>query len=797
MPFHRLLLVGLLFGSAFGIGRHAHAVEINGSPQPKVMEWQKALEKAERVLNAEDVSDERLTSVRENLIRLESDIQSARDTAIEQAKELKHDLDALGPPPAEGVPAEAAGVASRRKRLNEDMANAEGIAKEGELLIVRAERAVESIKQLRRIRYTERILMRTQSPLNPALWAKALPEWSGLWSSSYDSVVSGLSQADERPALQLPGGNLAAGVGMALMLAIPVRLWLARRVKRLLQFGRPTEGRRLLVALLTTALHAWLPAMAAVALYLSLALGQELAADAAALAKAMLDSAMAAIVIAGFSLAALRPRRPDLRLVTLSDAGARAIHGVVIGLTVLFALDHVVSVFLGQRDVNVEVITLQNLVFGAFVSLLLAGLLRPVIGSTAESGMGPTGWLGLQKLLKALIVAIIVSALLGYSALSRLLAGHMVISIVLLVLVWLSMRVGEELVSHLLSAGSRTGIYLQRQLALSEDGAEMLGFWLGSTLKGLILVAGFLGLQLLWSLDQRDALLWLERMFHGFKLGGMTISLADILLGLLMFALLLISTRLIQRALDQRVFPRTRLDVGIRHSIHSSLGYAGFSLAALAGISIMGIDLSSLAVIAGALSVGIGFGLQNVVNNFVSGLILLIERPIKAGDWVVVGEHQGHVRQISIRATEIVTFDRASVFIPNSSLISGTVMNRTYADKTGRVLLTLGIDYGADPSLARSVMLDIARANPNIRDTPSPLVMMTGFGESAINLELIAFVHDVDNVKSVTSELCFAIHSAFREHGIGIPYPQREVSVTFSEAQLGKLLADRVSRRGG
>jgi len=787
MLFHRFLLIALLSFLTFGLSRPACAGENHDAPAPKVKEWQRTLERAERELNSEDVSDQRLTILRENLIQLEGTIRSARDVALGQAKELKHDLEALGPPPAEGAPDEAAGVASRRKLLNEDTANAEGIAKEAELLIIRAGRAAESIKQLRRIRYTERTLMRTQSPLSPRYWAKTLPECSLIGTSVYTAITSGLSQEEVTSRL---GINLAMGLGMALMLAFPLRLWLARRINRLLPSGQPSEGRRLLVALLTAALNACLPSLAAIALYLSLGLDQVPTPEVMELAEATLVGVMAAFIITSFSLAALRPRRSDLRLVDLSDVGARTIHAVVIGLTAVFALDHVVSVFLGQRDVNVEIITLQNLVFGGLVALMLAGLLRPALWSSVESGEDPAAWFSLRRLLKVLIFAIIVTSLLGYSALSRLLASHMVISVGFLVLIWLMLRVGEELVAHLVSARSRTGIYLQRQLALSEDGAEMLGFWLIAALKGIIIVAGFLSLQMLWSLDRRDALLWLEQMFHGFKLGGMSISLADILLGLLMFALLLMGTRLVQRTLDQRIFPRTRLDVGVRHSIRSALGYAGFTLAILAGISIMGIDLSSLAMVVGALSVGIGFGLQNVVNNFVSGLILLIERPIKAGDWVVVGEFQGHVRKISIRATEIITFDRASVFIPNSSLIQGTVMNRTYADKTGRVLLPLGIDYDADAALARSVILDIARSNPNIRENPAPAVMMTGFGESAINLELIAFIHDVDNVKSVTSELCFAIHAAFRQQGIAIPFPQRDVRVSFGDERFENLLAE-------
>ncbi|MFM8442585.1 MAG: DUF3772 domain-containing protein [Methylococcus sp.] len=787
-----VLLILTVFVGSWPVG----AGETTDVSTSKVKEWQKTLENSERELNADDVSDQRLTILRENLIQLEGAIRSARDAALSQAKELRHDLEALGPPPAEGAPAESPGVAARRKRLNEDTANVEGLAKEAELLIIRAGRAAESIKQLRRIHYTERTLMRTQSPLSPRYWAKTLPECAMLGSTFYETMTSGFSQPGPDFRLHVLGMNLAMGVGIALMLAFPLRLWLARRINRLLPSGPTTEGRRLLVALLTAALNACLPSLAAIALYLGFGLEQALTPEAVDLAEALLLGVMAAFIITSFSLAALRPRRPDLRLVELSDPGARLIHHVVIGLTAVFALDHVVGVFMGQRDVNVEVITLQNLVFGALVALLLAGLLRPAIWAAAEPGDGHPGWSSLRKLLKLLILAIIVTALAGYSALSRLLASHMVMSVGVLALVWLLFRLSEELVAQLVSAKSRSGLYLQRQLALSEDGAEMLGFWLGAALKGIVVVAGFLSLQMLWSLDRRDALLWLGQMFHGFKLGGINISLADILLGLLIFALLLIGTRLLQKTLEQRIFPRTRLDVGLRHSIRSALGYAGFALAVLAGISVMGFDLSSLAMIAGALSVGIGFGLQNVVNNFVSGLILLIERPIKAGDWVVVGEFQGHVRKVSIRATEIITFDRASVFIPNSSLIQGTVMNRTYADKTGRVLLPLGIDYDAEAELARRVILDIAHANPNIRENPAPAVMMTGFGESAINLELIAFIHDVDKVKSVTSELCFAIHAAFRQQGIAIPFPQRNVKVSFSDARGEQILSGPGNRRG-
>ena len=784
MLLHRLPLAALLVCLTLGAAWPALADESAEGRPPSVKAWQKSLETAEQELNSDDVSDQRLTALRDDLLQLESTMRFARDDATRQTEELRRDLEALGPAPAEGAPAEASGVAAKRKHLNAEVATAEGLAKEADLLIIRAGRAAESIKQLRRIHFTERALMRTQSPLNPGLWAKGLPEWADLWDSIVEPAKASLLREGEAgSSLRQLGRQLVVGVGLALMLAFPVRRWLANRINRGLPAGPPTDGQRLRVALLTAGLNAWLPAMAALAIYLSLSLGQTLSPEAQTLADAALAAVIAAFIVDSFSHAALRPRRPELRLVNLSDASARAIDRVVSGLAALFALDHVVSVYLAQRDVSVEAITLQNLVFGALVILLLASLLRGAVWVTGSR----SGWPALARLLQLLILGIGVTGLLGYSALSRLLASHVLISIGILVLIWVLMRLAEEMVTLAVSTDSRIGLYLRRQLALTEDGAEMLGFWVGGTLKGMVVIAGILALQILWSVDKRDALLWVQEIFRGFKLGGITVSLADILMGILVFALLLMATRLLQRTLDRRLFPRTRLDSGLRHSIRSALGYGGFMLAAIVGISAMGIDLSKLAIIAGALSVGVGFGLQTIVNNFVSGLILLFERPIKVGDWVVAGEHQGYVKKISVRATEITTFDHASVFIPNSTLISGSVMNRTYADKDGRVLLPIGIDYEADPHQVRRILLELAAANPAMKTNPAPMVMMTGFGESAINLELIAFLHDVDRVKSVTSELCFAIHDAFRQHGIHIPYPQRDINLKLDDRLLDQL----------
>jgi small-conductance mechanosensitive channel len=212
------------------------------------------------------------------------------------------------------------------------------------------------------------------------------------------------------------------------------------------------------------------------------------------------------------------------------------------------------------------------------------------------------------------------------------------------------------------------------------------------------------------------------------------------------------------------------------------IGYVGFIAVATASMGRLGLNLENIALVAGALSVGIGFGLQSIVSNFVSGLILLAERPIRVGDAIVVKGEEGYVRKISVRATEIETYERASVIIPNSELITGVVKNWTHANTTGRIIVKVGVAYDSDPDEVRDILMACACDHPQLLQTPPPRVLLTGFGDSALEFELRCVVANVDYGLTVKSDLHFAILHRFRKAGIEIPFPQREVRVRGGEA---------------
>lgn len=349
--------------------------------------------------------------------------------------------------------------------------------------------------------------------------------------------------------------------------------------------------------------------------------------------------------------------------------------------------------------------------------------------------------------------------------------------------------------------GTATGAFLFWQLyrALSTallkleqgEGAagrlrQRFGFAESEQIQGLVIVRRLVGLVLLaafgnwllraWQVSPADTAVIYDILLNGFQVGAIKVIPIRLIAAAFAFMILWVFAKWLRRQMRERWLLNTRLDAGAQQSIVTLSSYAVTGIGALMMLSIMGVDFQNLAIVAGALSVGIGFGLQNIVNNFVSGLILLFERPVRPGDWVVVGATEGYVKKISIRYTLIQTFDRADVMVPNSELISHQVTNWMLRDSIGRVIVPVGVAYGSDTEKVKEVLLRLAYEHPMVigkeHGVSPPRVLFMSFGESCMNFELRCFIRDVDNRATVRSDLLFAIVRAFRENGVEIPFPQ-------------------------
>ncbi|MEZ5542856.1 MAG: mechanosensitive ion channel [Pseudomonadota bacterium] len=314
-------------------------------------------------------------------------------------------------------------------------------------------------------------------------------------------------------------------------------------------------------------------------------------------------------------------------------------------------------------------------------------------------------------------------------------------------------------------------------LAAEERVPGLIWFRLASA---LIVWAAFLLWSLwTWGLSDQGLGLVLDHVTAGFDVGSLHFVPAKVVGAIAVLAIGMSLSRWMRYKVVPELVRRSRLDRGGREAIITISGYLGVLVTLLIALGIAGISFDNLALIAGALSVGIGFGLQNVVNNFVSGLILLFERPVRTGDWIVVGDTQGFVRKISIRSTQIETFDRADVIVPNSELISNKVSNLMLNDPWGRIIVAVGVAYGSDVRQVIDILLAIANEHPGIlKDQPGvppPRAYFVEFGDSALLFELRCFIRQIERKFEIKSDLNIAIDAAFRKAGINIPFPQRDV----------------------
>lgn len=417
-------------------------------------------------------------------------------------------------------------------------------------------------------------------------------------------------------------------------------------------------------------------------------------------------------------------------------------------------------------------------------TLLVIALVLPLIAGLRLARRVP-GLQGRHRIVRyitmlALIVTL-VAEFLGYYNLANYLIFGVVMTAFAAFVLWMLLWLVDQAIDFLTKGQTRLAYQARTWLGVRPRTEGETGLGAYRLLFDLLLWLTF-GVLVLNVWDTSGTMLAQLRswVLDGFQVGDGTLVPIDIFIGIAVFTALIIVTAWIKRLIQKRWLSQVRMDRGARDAITTMVGYLGFIVAVLVGLNLTGADLTTIGLAAAALSVGIGFGLQNIVNNFVSGLVLLFERPIKAGDFISIGEMEGWVKRISIRSTEIETMDRQNVLVPNSDLISEKVTNWVLRDPHIRLRLEIGVAYGSDVELVRDVLLKVGEENEEVITdgrAPGPRALFMSFGDSALLFELRVWIRHVRKRFEVTSSLNFAIDQAFREHNITIPFPQRDLHV--------------------
>ncbi|MCZ8185151.1 MAG: DUF3772 domain-containing protein [Beijerinckiaceae bacterium] len=745
------------------------------------------LTQIEAALQRDSLDDKRLADLRARLDPIAQAIEELIQREQPRADEIKARIDRLGPAPdASKGQSESADVARDRAEQQKLWQEADETLRLARALALRVEQLRDAIAERRRANFTRAILAQGPSILSPLLWldvSKALPQdfaaFTFLMRQWAETIFANL---DWYELVMLFALALAALAGLP-----KARLWI-RTGSFSVEDGpdEATEPRRFdraLAGLRRVLLSAVAPAAL---LYLLLWMFRSfgiLPGRADPVLESITNGIAFVLGMSGLAAGVLSPFRANWRLFDVSDRVAVSLWRTVRAIAAIVALGKMTEALQSAIVASLPLTIATKGIFALFVAGRLVQGLRAAFRTEIDEKTGDvqdrasSHWILPRIAGWSVATAVGVAAILGYVALAGFLVEQVIWLLILALIATLLLVFIDEMVGSGLSSRGKLGRRVREATGLAAGSLDQMSV-LGTGLARLVLYISLAMLALApWGVDSSTLFGNLRAAFFGFQVGGVTISLSTIALALMLFLIGILTTKAIQNWLDTHYLPHTGLDIGLRNSIRTIFGYIGFIIAASLALGQAGFSLDKITIVAGALSLGIGFGLQSIVGNFVSGLILLWERPIRVGDWIVVGDEQGTVKRINVRATEIQTFDRASLIIPNSEFISGRVKNWMHADRTGRIIIPINVDYQSDPDEVQHLLRDAALAHREVMSEPAPVVIFKNLGESGLDFELRCFC-DVDSMATTRSELLFDIFRRLREAKIEVPYPTRRLEIT-------------------
>jgi len=770
-------LVLLLCASGTALGQ---AVPPPQRPFSQLVDvWTRQLDRINTRTDQADILPAEIDALREQAADVRAAAAAASTLARNDLADTNKLLAPLQAKPGPDQPPETRAVTAERERLTEQASISESRVKQCEVIIARTDQLLERMTKLRGEVVLKTLLHRDVSPLSPSVWARLWPETV--------AAVQTLSQA-----LASWSHNGLRALRSGDQDLTPLIWWAALTI--FLRWGVVALGRRYgrsddvepgqrdrTIAAAIDGLGLVLIPLLAIWLIGKLLLASQPPAPIDDLLLEFRNRIVTVLLVVGLTATALAPNRPQWRILPFTDASAQhlstALRRLVgIGVVVDFIYEALTRAGQGPALSSVGALVLETTI----ALLALPALsnrsweaVRPE-GSELPAMVGGTWWSIGRLLLSAAVLSSIAFALLGYVALASHIHSALAGTCLWLALVLLAHRFADDLLEAVAAPDTATGAWVRRRFGLAPD-ATLRGQHIVLLLFDLVLVL-FLAVAIpaSWNVDMDAIMRGFGQLLHGVQVGGVTISLGNIGWAIVAFGACMLLAKLVRSVVRDRVMPTVEAPMPIRQSVDAGLNYAGVIIAILVGIGALGIDFTNLAIVLGALSVGIGLGLQNIANNVISGVILLVERPIKSGDWVTVGGHEGFVRRINIRATEIETFERTHVIVPNSLFLQNPVINRTYSDTSSRIELAFTVAFGTDVTKMETILREAALEHTRVLRVPSPIVRFIRIGQTGLEFGLFVFVGRLEDRQVVTNDLNRVILMRLIEEKILDPAPAPE-----------------------
>lgn len=793
----KLLLwcMGLCLLSANVEARQADSVDVDAvtkvvesisAPKIDYDEISNQLKQTENVLKSQKVTAEELSSAVRFLADNRSKINEAKSQIEEELSFVQKRVEALGAAPVEGA-TEPEAIALKRAEFNQELDYFKAQLAETDILLAKIDELDNVIISVRNDKLLGNLLEKNASIINPAVFWNDVELFADF---GIDIIKSPLNWFD---GLNAEGKNFVKTNVIPVIIIFILCLWVGIYLRLFIMrhFGYRVDlehirfSRKLIAAVCVAIGYGVIPACIVGGLLLWMVSTTFMTTGFFGLVlNAFLYFSLFVILIRAVARVIFAPYNEKWRLVNVTTPKAisvtKALYMSILLIGIAAYLEYVAT----KANYPLELLSFLTAVSSAIKAFCIVWVIKRLLWEkdvqnvaeetadgeeiAEEEEITPAFKITFVTSLCAL--AIFAMSLFGYPYLSDFIFNHLMLSVLIIGCFAIIRKCIYELLHRFLLMGFWVTTFRLRRRILRK-----LKFWSGLIIDPLFAITMILMLMNLWGVSTDILLQTIINLLTGFTIGGVKISIVAIVMGIIAFLLLVAIVRKLKRRLMDNVLSKMDMDDGIKHSLASGFGFLGFIIAALISFAIMGGNLTNFALIAGALSVGVGLGLQNVVNNFVSGIILLFERPIKVGDWVIINGEEGKIKQINIRSTEVETFKRASLIIPNADLLSTTVTNLTHGNNWARYAISVGVAYGSDTEKVRQVLLECANSNKKVLKKPEPYVVFKDFGTSSLEFELRVYVSDIWQGWIVPSDLRFAINKRFVEEGIEIPFPQMVV----------------------
>ena len=679
----------------------------------------------------------------------------------------------LGPVTAGIV--EAPDIKAQRKLLAQQRSLVDNAIKRGKLLSTEADQLVAEISESQADAFSEQMSTRVASPLTPGFWMpviRMMPRDARRTGAFIAAEMGSIRQGVKAgTAWQALIGLLVAGA-----LIFPLRLGLKRLGRRVMIEKAPgSRLRRSGLALWMVTVGTAGPGFAAVALTEGFRSAGMLAPSWEGLAASFARASFMTGLIISLGGSLLQRRQPSWRLLPISDRGANGFRPLTLALAAMVPVSVLISAFsdaVGVSGPTSEltdlVIALLHVVVSAAILITLGKLRAKAMADGGDDDTTP-GATGIASVSLAAWAAILVAAgalMLGFVSLSLFVSRMLVWIPIVIATLYLLLIASDDICIGAFSGESAVGHALHQGFGVRTSLIDQFGVALSAVVRLLLIALAATLIFMPFGSNIGSLLGEASKVGEGVTIGQITVSPGAILRAILVLGVGLFVVRVVQGWLTNRYLPATELDAGARNSISMVARYTGLILATLWALASLGIGIERIALLLSALSVGIGFGLQAITQNFVSGLILLAERPVKIGDWVKIGDQEGDVRRISVRATEIQIADRSTLIVPNSELITKTILNKTLADPLGRVQLQFSVPIGSDIDHVRGMLQTMFVDTPAVLDDPAPKVFIDSIADGRVNFNCFAYVHSPRDAYGAKSELLFRLLSQMPDAGI-------------------------------